>query len=160
MSLERLGKEPLGKGYKGCVRHIEIEKPVLGNNTADAQRLEQALKKELGTQLEKEGGNQGVSIPWHLLKNLPTFLRTWDYKARAVLFKDRRSWRLVDLIPPNLPYDGLPDAGLAGPGFPGPALTQSITYIELNVNQEFMNMFSGAKFYPHTDRARFPSVCN
>ena len=135
MSLERLGKEHPGKEYKGCVRHIEIEKPVLGNNTADAQRLEQALKKELGTQLEKEGGNQGVSIPWHLLKNLPTFLRRWDYKARAVLFKDRRSWRLVDLIPPNLPYDSLPDAGLAGtdlpgtglagPGFPGPALTES-----------------------------------
>jgi hypothetical protein len=28
----------------------------------------------------------------------------------------------------------------------------------LNVNQEFMNMFSGAKFYPHTDSARFPSL--
>ena len=35
---------------------------------------------------------------------------------------------------------------------------QSITYIELNVNQEFMNMFSGAKFYPHTDESRFPSL--
>ncbi len=37
-------------------------------------------------------------------------------------------------------------------------IRQSITYIELNVNQEFMNIFSGAKFYPHTDRSRFPSV--
>jgi uncharacterized 2Fe-2S/4Fe-4S cluster protein (DUF4445 family) len=37
-------------------------------------------------------------------------------------------------------------------------IRQSITYIELNVNQEFMNLFSGAKFYPHTDRSRFPSV--
>jgi uncharacterized 2Fe-2S/4Fe-4S cluster protein (DUF4445 family) len=37
-------------------------------------------------------------------------------------------------------------------------IRQSITYIELNVNPEFMNMFSGAKFYPHTDRSRFPSV--
>lgn len=37
-------------------------------------------------------------------------------------------------------------------------IRQSITYIELNVNQEFMNMFSGAKFYPHTDRSRFPSL--
>ncbi|SMC36914.1 Uncharacterized 2Fe-2 and 4Fe-4S clusters-containing protein, contains DUF4445 domain [Desulfocicer vacuolatum DSM 3385] len=35
---------------------------------------------------------------------------------------------------------------------------QSITYIELNVNQSFMNTFSGAKFYPHTDRSLFPSV--
>lgn len=38
------------------------------------------------------------------------------------------------------------------------AIRETITYIELNVNQEFMNMFSGAKFYPHTDRSRFPSV--
>jgi uncharacterized 2Fe-2S/4Fe-4S cluster protein (DUF4445 family) len=34
----------------------------------------------------------------------------------------------------------------------------TITYIELNVNQSFMTLFSGAKFYPHTDRSRFPSV--
>ncbi|MBF0209807.1 MAG: DUF4445 domain-containing protein [Desulfamplus sp.] len=37
-------------------------------------------------------------------------------------------------------------------------IRQAITYIELNVNQEFMNIFSGAKFYPHTDASRFPSV--
>jgi uncharacterized 2Fe-2S/4Fe-4S cluster protein (DUF4445 family) len=33
-----------------------------------------------------------------------------------------------------------------------------ITYLELNVNQAFMNRFSAAKFLPHTDRGRFPSV--
>ncbi len=38
------------------------------------------------------------------------------------------------------------------------AIGNSITYIELNVNAEFMNMFSGAKFYPHTDKSRFPSI--
>ncbi|MFO7751120.1 MAG: ASKHA domain-containing protein, partial [Desulfobacteraceae bacterium] len=37
-------------------------------------------------------------------------------------------------------------------------IRRGITYIELNVNQGFMNIFSGAKFYPHTDRSRFPSV--
>lgn len=37
-------------------------------------------------------------------------------------------------------------------------IRKAITYIELNVNQEFMNIFSGAKFYPHTDTSRFPSV--
>jgi uncharacterized 2Fe-2S/4Fe-4S cluster protein (DUF4445 family) len=35
-----------------------------------------------------------------------------------------------------------------------------ITYIELNVNQEFMNRFSAAKFIPHTDSSLFPSVRN
>jgi uncharacterized 2Fe-2S/4Fe-4S cluster protein (DUF4445 family) len=33
-----------------------------------------------------------------------------------------------------------------------------ITYLELNVNPDFMNRFSAAKFLPHTDAARFPSV--
>jgi len=30
--------------------------------------------------------------------------------------------------------------------------------MELNVNQEFMNRFSAAKFLPHTDTSRFSSV--
>ena len=33
-----------------------------------------------------------------------------------------------------------------------------ITYLELNVNQEFMNILSAAKFIPHTDSSLFPSV--
>jgi len=33
-----------------------------------------------------------------------------------------------------------------------------ITYIELNVNQEFMIRFSGSRFIPHTDHTLFPSV--
>ncbi|MDL2275365.1 ASKHA domain-containing protein [Desulfosarcina sp. OttesenSCG-928-G10] len=37
-------------------------------------------------------------------------------------------------------------------------IRDSITYLELNVNQDFMNRFSAAKFLPHTDRSRFPSV--
>ncbi|GAB6906809.1 ASKHA domain-containing protein [Desulfosarcina cetonica] len=37
-------------------------------------------------------------------------------------------------------------------------IRDGITYMELNVNQEFMNRFSAAKFLPHTDTARFPSV--
>lgn len=34
----------------------------------------------------------------------------------------------------------------------------SITYLELNVNQDFMNRFSAAKFLPHTNPSLFPSV--
>ncbi|MFC1535402.1 ASKHA domain-containing protein, partial [Thermodesulfobacteriota bacterium] len=33
-----------------------------------------------------------------------------------------------------------------------------ITYVELNVNQDFMNNFSAARFIPHTDRSLFPRV--
>ncbi len=38
------------------------------------------------------------------------------------------------------------------------SIRDRITYLELNVNQDFMNRFSAAKFFPHTDAARFPSV--
>ncbi len=38
------------------------------------------------------------------------------------------------------------------------AVRDRITYMELNVNQDFMNRFSGAQFFPHTDPTRFPSV--
>ena len=37
-------------------------------------------------------------------------------------------------------------------------IREKITYMELNVNQEFMNRFSAAKFIPHTNPALFPSV--
>jgi len=37
-------------------------------------------------------------------------------------------------------------------------IRDQITYLELNVNQEFMNLFSAAKFIPHTERSLFPSV--
>ncbi|MCG8686939.1 MAG: ASKHA domain-containing protein [Desulfobacterales bacterium] len=78
---------------KGYVRQIEIDKPVLGNNLSDAQRLEMALRNELSADT--------VHIPFDLLKELPERFREWEFKAKAVLFKDRRSWCLVDLLPPN-----------------------------------------------------------
>jgi len=37
-------------------------------------------------------------------------------------------------------------------------LVKKITYLELNVNQEFMIRFSGCRFIPHTDKSLFPSV--
>ena len=37
-------------------------------------------------------------------------------------------------------------------------VADKITYIELNVNHEFMIRFSGSRFIPHTDRGLFPSV--
>ncbi|MBW2208380.1 MAG: DUF4445 domain-containing protein [Deltaproteobacteria bacterium] len=37
-------------------------------------------------------------------------------------------------------------------------IQDQVTYIELNVNSRFMELFSAAKFIPHTDRSLFPSV--
>jgi uncharacterized 2Fe-2S/4Fe-4S cluster protein (DUF4445 family) len=88
-----------GSGY---VRTIQMTPPALGNNTADAQRLEQALKKELGTGY--------VHVPWHLVPDLSARLRDWGWQARVVLFKDRRSFLVVDLLDPD---DGAPVLGAA-----------------------------------------------
>jgi uncharacterized 2Fe-2S/4Fe-4S cluster protein (DUF4445 family) len=37
-------------------------------------------------------------------------------------------------------------------------IRRKVTYLELNVNQEFMIRFSGSRFIPHTDPELFPSV--
>ncbi|MCF6247966.1 MAG: hypothetical protein L3J69_11470, partial [Desulfobacula sp.] len=76
----------------GFVRHLKLDKPSLNNNTADAQRLELCLKKELGT--------DKIRMPLGLLRHLPSTLRSWNYEAKAVLFKDRFSWMLIDLLDP------------------------------------------------------------
>jgi uncharacterized 2Fe-2S/4Fe-4S cluster protein (DUF4445 family) len=71
---------------------------------------------------------------------------------------------------PDLPLESYKPLGNSSLGGASLALTcpaclddidkirDRITYMELNVNQDFMNRFSAAKFIPHTDTARFPSV--
>ncbi|MBW1814738.1 MAG: DUF4445 domain-containing protein, partial [Deltaproteobacteria bacterium] len=71
---------------------------------------------------------------------------------------------------PDLPLDSYQSLGNSSLGGATLALTScesadaidrirdNITYLELNVNQEFMNRFSAAKFLPHTDPSIFPSV--
>jgi len=82
---------------------------------------------------------------------------------------DPRSAITIGMIP-DLPletYVSLGNTSLEGAGLAllgteaREALFQirdQITYLELNVNQEFMNLFSAAKFIPHTDRSLFPTV--
>lgn len=75
---------------KGYVRNIVVPRPSLSDNTADAQRLEQCLKKELGC--------DDIVIPFTLLKSLPSRLRSCDFNARAVLFQKQGAWILLDLL--------------------------------------------------------------
>lgn len=76
---------------QGWVRWIEVEKPSLSNNTADVQRLEKSLMDELET--------GWVRIPLSVVQTLPSRLRSWGFRAKAVVFRDRDAWRLVDLLP-------------------------------------------------------------
>jgi uncharacterized 2Fe-2S/4Fe-4S cluster protein (DUF4445 family) len=78
-----------------------------------------------------------------LLKNLPSFLRRWDYKARAVLFKDRQSWCLVDLLPPNLTDAGLFESGLAEFGPVRPVLGAAIDLGTTRVVIQLLDLESG-----------------
>ncbi|SDT83861.1 ASKHA domain-containing protein [Desulfobacula phenolica] len=80
---------------KGFVRTVFVERPSLNDNTADAQRLEKSLMDELGA--------DQILIPLHVLKHLPSNLRSWGFQAKAVLFKNRHSWILLDLLNPG--YD-------------------------------------------------------
>ena len=62
------------------VKTVTLVEPSLGDNTADADRLEAALKKALGAPI--------VHMDPELLKQLPDRLRNWRYRVAAVVFKD------------------------------------------------------------------------
>jgi uncharacterized 2Fe-2S/4Fe-4S cluster protein (DUF4445 family) len=84
---------------KRWVQTVTLPPPTLGDNTADAERLEAALRKTLGTRT--------VHIDLELLKQLPVRLREWNYRATAVLFKDTAGEGiLVHLAAPE-PVDAL-----------------------------------------------------
>ena len=86
---------------KSWVHLIKLEKPSIQNNTADVQRLENSLKQSIQDILGKESAPARVKIPFHLIKHLPGFLRTWNFKAKAVLFRKNQDWLLLDLLPPE-----------------------------------------------------------
>ena len=84
-------------------------------------------------------------------------------------FINPRSAITIGMIPdlPEATYQSLGNSSLGGAAMvltsrnaleAAMEIRDRITYLELNVNQEFMNRFSAAKFLPHTDPARFPSV--
>lgn len=117
-------------------------------------------KAAMFTILETITGTVGIT-----LSDLSAFYVAGTFGS----FIDPRSAISIGMLP-DLPlecYKPLGNSSLSGASL---ILTQPknldeidlirdrITYMELNVNQEFMNRFSAAKFIPHTDPSRFPSV--
>jgi len=86
----------------GWVRTVALPPPSLKDNTSDAGRLTGALEKILPA--------EGVALDLDLLKALPDLLRRWDYRARCVLFRDRKQWQVIGI---NNPDTERPPAGLA-----------------------------------------------
>jgi uncharacterized 2Fe-2S/4Fe-4S cluster protein (DUF4445 family) len=76
---------------RSLVSRIRLTPPSLGDNTADADRLVQALKTELET--------DAIGIDLALLKRLPDLLRAADYQIDGLVFRERRGWRLLDICP-------------------------------------------------------------
>ena len=117
-------------------------------------------KAAMYTILETITGTTGMG-----LKELETFYVAGTFGS----FIDPMSAITLGMIP-DLPLDCYRMLGNSSLGGATLALTSSdaaaqinqirdrVTYLELNVNQEFMNRFSAAKFIPHTDTHRFPSV--
>jgi uncharacterized 2Fe-2S/4Fe-4S cluster protein (DUF4445 family) len=99
------------------------------------------------------------------LKDLNSFFVGGTFGA----FIDPRAAITIGMLP-DLPLESYKPLGNSSLGGAALALTSvdflkeidgirdRITYLELNVNQEFMNRFSAAKFLPHTNASLFPSV--
>jgi len=111
---------------------VELPPPSLADNSGDADRLLRGVKRRIGS--------DRIRLPLPLLRSLPAKLRKWRYDVQALCFCMDGQWHLINLF--------------------GAQMSTIVTGMELNVNQEFMNRFSAAKFLPHTDMSRFPSVLN
>jgi uncharacterized 2Fe-2S/4Fe-4S cluster protein (DUF4445 family) len=84
------------------VRVLHLPPPSLANNTADGDRLREALAKALQT--------EALPLELSLLKRLPRRLRDWSYAVRCVLFREQTGWRVVEVLDPR---ERDPVAGLA-----------------------------------------------
>ena len=71
------------------IQTVQLDEPSLKNNTADAERLLQALKSQLNT--------AAVDIDLTVLKTLPKFMRDHGFNIRCVLFKEKHQWVLTDI---------------------------------------------------------------
>ena len=131
----------------------------LGITQADLDSLVRS-KAAMYTILETITGSVGMQQ-----QDLETFFVAGTFGA----YIDPASAITIGMIPdlPLARYHSLGNSSLGGATrvLENPAcfdrvnqIRDGITYMELNVNQDFMNRFSAARFLPHTDTSRFPSV--
>jgi uncharacterized 2Fe-2S/4Fe-4S cluster protein (DUF4445 family) len=84
------------------IQTISLTPPSLQDNTADTDRLLNALKARLNT--------DALQVDLDLIKKLPHMLRESNYTVCCIVFKDRYRWVLVDVTAAN---DARVIAGLA-----------------------------------------------
>ncbi len=160
--------EACGNRYKEIdeMKHFIIV-PEAESKTGDNISISQASidslirsKAAMYTILETIALNVGMS-----LSELSTFYVAGTFGS----FINPKSAITIGMIP-DLPlekYETLGNSSLGGASLllesrryidEVDQIRGSITYVELNVDQGFMNRFSGAKFLPHTNLDLFPSV--
>lgn len=146
--------------------HLTIV-PADGSATGQPLRISQAdldslirSKAAMYAILETITGEMGLA---------PEALQTFYVAGTFGSFIDPRSAITIGMLPdlPLARFQSMGNTSLGGATMAlisreavssVDAIRDSITYMELNVNQAFMNRFSAAKFIPHTDTGRFPSV--
>jgi uncharacterized 2Fe-2S/4Fe-4S cluster protein (DUF4445 family) len=92
----------MGKNSTPWIQTVSLETPSLKDNTADAERLIQALRPRLNT--------PAIKIDLDLLKALPKVLRHSRFKVRCVLFKEKQHWVMIGITDAE---EASPVAGLA-----------------------------------------------
>jgi len=151
---------------KDGIRHLVVvpaKDSATGSDLTVSQAEIESLirsKAAMYTILETIISSVGISF-----KDISTFYVAGTFGS----FINPRSAISIGMLP-DLPINRYKSLGNSSIGGATMALTSSecldeidnirdrITYLELNVNQEFMNRFSAAKFLPHTDRLLFRSV--
>ncbi|HUV50038.1 MAG TPA: ASKHA domain-containing protein [Anaerolineae bacterium] len=151
---------------KEGIRHLVVV-PAIDSATGSDLTISQAeidilirSKAAMYTILETVTSSVGISF-----NDLSTFYVAGTFGS----FINPRSAISIGMLP-DLPIDRYKSLGNSSIGGATMALTSSecldeidkirdsVTYLELNVNQEFMNRFSAAGFLPHTDPSLFRSV--
>ena len=151
---------------KDGIRHLVVV-PAKDSATGSDLTVSQAdidslirSKAAMYTILETITSSAGISF-----KDLSTFYVAGTFGSFI------NPWSAISIgMLPDLPIDRYKCLDNSSIGGATMALTSSecldeiddirnrITYLELNVNQEFMNRFSAARFLPHTDSSLFRSV--
>ena len=79
----------MSKNSPPWIQIVQLDEPSLKDNTADTERLLQALKSRLNVPT--------IAIDLALLKTLPSILRDARFNIRCVLFKEQHQWVLTDI---------------------------------------------------------------
>lgn len=96
MSSDMIMNDPNNKNENDrWIKFLDISMPTpkLGDNIADVDRLVRQIKRTINTEV--------LTIPFPLVKKLPSFLREHKYRCSVVSYRNKEGWRIIDVYPPG-----------------------------------------------------------